>query len=754
MRRLAVSAGSAALKVAPELSRDFSRQLLAQMAGPASRAAERTGDESGRRFGKRFSGGLRAGVGPVRGIFRGFGPQLAAALGGAAIAAGIRSVTAEAREAAIVGKITEARLKSTGGVAGVSAKQVEGLATALSNKVGADDEAIQSGLNLLLTFKGVRNEAGRGNDIFNQASRAAVDLAAGMNNGEVSAKGLKTANLQLGKALEDPIKGITALRRSGVSFTQQQRDQIKTLVESGRTLDAQKIILKAVNEQFGGTGAASADAGKRFTVFVNNIKERIGTALLPIINRLLGFLVDKLPGALATVGRWFSVVATGVRALGKAFADPDVTSSGFFGFMERIGVIARTVVDWFLRMATTIRGILGPAISSIQEALRPAIAAFVEGLLPGLKTLWRMIRTQLWPILKALGIVIGVVLYAAIRYVLPIILRLAGPILGFLIGTIAKVIGWVTTLVRWLARVGEAGIRLAIRLGHAFGRVVDAARAMRERVGGIVEGILDFFRKLPGRISAAMRGLGKALIDRFTGAIRKVLSFLGIHSPSEVFARIGRQLIAGLAKGIAERMKTIPGLLGQLRTMAGDILFGGPTVGRGSFGSNRNTLRTVARSYGWDTGGQWIALANLISGESGFNNLAQNPTSSAFGMGQFLDSTWATVGMKKTADPYAQSVGIMRYIARNYGSPAAAYGAWLGRSPHWYGEGGIFRRPAIIGVGERGPEAVVPLSRGAVTAEEIGQAVAQALREQPPIVSVRALQAADARYGRGLGSRR
>jgi len=110
--------------------------------------------------------------------------------------------------------------------------------------------------------------------------------------------------------------------------------------------------------------------------------------------------------------------------------------------------------------------------------------------------------------------------------------------------------------------------------------------------------------------------------------------------------------------------------------------------------------------------------------------------------------------MKKTADPYAQSVGIMRYIARNYGSPAAAYGAWLGRSPHWYGEGGIFRRPAIIGVGERGPEAVVPLSRGAVTAEEIGQAVAQALREQPPIVSVRALQAADARYGRGLGSRR
>lgn len=717
-----VSAGSAALKVVPELSRDFSRQLLSQMAGPASRAADRTGEESGRRFGRRFSGGLRAGVGPVRGIFRGFGPQLAAAFGGAALVAGIRSVTAEAREAAIVGKITEARLKSTGGAANVSARQVEGLATALSNKVGADDEAIQSGLNLLLTFKGVRNEAGRGNDIFNQASAAAVDLAAGMNNGEVSAKGLKTANLQLGKALEDPIKGITALRRSGVSFTDQQRDQIKTLVESGRTLEAQKIILKAVNEQFGGTGAASADAGKRFGVFVNNIKEQIGTALLPVINRLLGFLVDKLPGAFATLGRWFSVIAK----------------------------VAQTVAGWFVRTADAAGKVLGPAIRSIQEALRPAIAAFVEGLLPGLRTLWRVIRTQLWPILKALGIVIGVVLYAAIRYVLPILLRLAGPVLGFVIATIAKVIGWVTTLIRWLARVGEAGIRLAVRLGQAFSRVLAVTRDLRERVAGIIGNIVGFFFRLPSRISRAMAGLGKALLDRFTGAVKRVLKFLGIGSPSKVFEDIGRNMIAGLAKGIANKMKTIPGLFGKLASMAG-VLFGGPPVGPSSYGANRAIVKRVAEAlYGW-TGAQWIALANLLAGESGFNNLAQNPTSSAFGMFQFLDSTWSSVGAKKTADPYAQAVAGLRYIARNYGSPAAAYGAWLGRSPHWYGEGGIFRRPAIIGVGERGPEAVVPLGRAGLDYDRLGKAVADALRRQPPVVDVRAVAAAGASYGRMIG---
>jgi hypothetical protein len=51
-----------------------------------------------------------------------------------------------------------------------SAKQVGNLATAISNKVGIDDEAIQSGQNLLLTFKNIRNEAGKGNDIFNQTT--------------------------------------------------------------------------------------------------------------------------------------------------------------------------------------------------------------------------------------------------------------------------------------------------------------------------------------------------------------------------------------------------------------------------------------------------------------------------------------------------------------------------------------------------------------------------------------------------------
>jgi phage-related minor tail protein len=142
-----------------------------------------------------------------------------------------------AAESARISRLTESTIKSTGGAANITAKQVGDLATAISNKTGADDEAIQSGENLLLTFTNVRNEVGKGNDIFNQATQLALDMSTALGTD------MSSASMQLGKALNDPIKGITALSRAGVSFTAEQKDQIKTLVESGNTMDAQKIIL-------------------------------------------------------------------------------------------------------------------------------------------------------------------------------------------------------------------------------------------------------------------------------------------------------------------------------------------------------------------------------------------------------------------------------------------------------------------------------------------------------------------------------
>ena len=207
---------------------------------------------------------------------------------------------AEARESEKVGKTTAQIIKATGGAAKVSAGQVGALAESLSEKAGVDDEVIQTGANMLLTFKNVRNEAGQGSAVFDRATAAAVDLSAsGFGSVDSSAK-------MLGKALNDPLKGISALGKAGVTFTQQQKDQIKVLMESGDVLGAQKIILKEVESQVGGVAAASATMGEKVKVSWDNLKEQVGTALLPALDKLgKWFLETGLP-AIQRFGGWIA----------------------------------------------------------------------------------------------------------------------------------------------------------------------------------------------------------------------------------------------------------------------------------------------------------------------------------------------------------------------------------------------------------------------------------------------------------------
>ena len=128
--------------------------------------------------------------------------------------------------------------------------------------------------------------------------------------------------------------------------------------------------------------------------------------------------------------------------------------------------------------------------------------------------------------------------------------------------------------------------------------------------------------------------------------------------------------------------------------------------------TNERIVHTGAVRMGW--GNQWPALRQLVMHESGFRNTAQNPSSTAYGMFQFLDSTWRGVGGHKTSDPWKQTQYGLRYIKNsgNFHDPNSAWNFW--QKHHWYGDGAVFDKAQTIGVGEKGPEAVIPLNeRGA-----------------------------------------
>ncbi|MGZ5410428.1 MAG: hypothetical protein ACXWDJ_10580 [Aeromicrobium sp.] len=290
--------GWASLGIVPDMSK-----FGGDLESGTSKAIISAGTSGGEKFGKSFNQRVKtvAKIGLL-----GLAATAAAALkfGGDAIE--------EAREAQKVGALTESTIRATGKAARVTAKHVGDLSSKISDKVGIDDEAIQSGANMLLTFKNIRNEAGEGNKVFDQTLTTLVDLSSAMGTDA------KTSAIQLGKALNDPIKGVSALSRVGVTFTEQQKAQIKALVESGRTMDAQKVILRELKSEFGGAAQAQATEADKLSVAWGNFKEEIGTQLLPVMDDLAVFLRKKgIPAAQEFFG-W--VQDTGIPAM-KDFGD-------------------------------------------------------------------------------------------------------------------------------------------------------------------------------------------------------------------------------------------------------------------------------------------------------------------------------------------------------------------------------------------------------------------------------------------------
>lgn len=225
----------------------------------------------------------------TEGRFKSFSKTGARAFGtvgvaaGGALAIGLTKAVSAFIEAEQVAAQTEARLKSTAGVANVTARSVSNLATAISRKSGIDDEAIQSAENLLLTFTKIRNESGAGNKVFDQATLAATNLSVALG------KDLNSSALMVGKALNDPVRGVTALSRAGVQFTAGQKQTIASLIENNRVLDAQKLILGELQTQVGGSAEAygntfAGSIGKARTE-VGNFGEQIGGMLAPSIQK-------------------------------------------------------------------------------------------------------------------------------------------------------------------------------------------------------------------------------------------------------------------------------------------------------------------------------------------------------------------------------------------------------------------------------------------------------------------------------------
>lgn len=223
---------------------------------------------------------------------------------------GRMSIAAFAKQDKAV-KAVEATLRTTGGTAGYTSKQLQKMAADLQQvSLYGDEEILQKVTNNFLTFGNITGE------VFAEAQKQALNLSA------VFGQDLQSSTIMLGKALNDPVLGMTALSRVGIGFTEQQKKQVKAMVEANNTFGAQKLILDEIKRYYGEAAAAAAQSAEGpLTQAANafaDAMESIGQSIAPIVNAAaaaIKYLSERFQELSPELRRAISVSAGAAAAL-------------------------------------------------------------------------------------------------------------------------------------------------------------------------------------------------------------------------------------------------------------------------------------------------------------------------------------------------------------------------------------------------------------------------------------------------------
>lgn len=288
----------------------------------------------------------------------------------------------------------ETVIESTGGAAGVTADELAKMADELQGVTMFGDEAIMQGQAMLLTFTKI------GEDVFPEATMAMLNMAQKYGS-------IEEASIQLGKALNNPIQGVSALRRVGVMLSDQQEQQIKDFMAVGDIASAQRVILQELETEFGGLAEAmGTTAAGQMAIFNNeldSLKEALGQAIIPTLVDFIKALTPIVQ-AIADAPPWVQkliVVFLGLLALVGPLVGFAGTIVSMVGTLSSMGITLGGLSAAFASIGAVITGTLIPAIVALLPVLALIAAAVV--LVYMVWKNWDQLKTtlsQLWFIIK------------------------------------------------------------------------------------------------------------------------------------------------------------------------------------------------------------------------------------------------------------------------------------------------------------------------------------------------------------------
>jgi hypothetical protein len=470
--------------------------------------------------------------------FTGIGQTLTLGLTVPIAAFGAASVQAAQQSADAFAQV-EAALKSMGGASGKTAADLQASAKALQDVAAIDDDEILRKVTAnLLTFGKIAGPT------FDRAQVAVVDLATRMK------MDLQAATLLVGKALNDPVKGLTAMGRAGIQFTADQKTLIKSLVDTGRTAEAQAIILGELERQFGGSAKAAADANPyaRLQIAFGELTEVIGAKLLPVITPVIEKLTallngfDKLSPAmqnfvliggliaaaigpvLVGVGMLISAVGTisallagpavsaAVGAFVGLFTGPAVAAlAAFLAPFAPIILAVGALVAVFFLFRKQIMPVLEEWGRTVAEVLGPKITPLIEAA----KSLFASFSAALGQTFSALGAAINALfgkggsLEGPMQFFLDVATRVFNGVVS-IVGTQIEVL---TDILNALAALFRGDF------SAMWGYLKDAAVTM---ASGIVRAFAAMFPDVIAWVQKTWQGVKTWLVDKFSDVVKAV----------------------------------------------------------------------------------------------------------------------------------------------------------------------------------------------------------------------------------------
>ncbi|MDY6796956.1 MAG: hypothetical protein SWK76_16990 [Actinomycetota bacterium] len=592
--------------------------------------------------------------------------KIGAAVGAAALTAfgfAIRNTLEDLQRIERLGAQTDAAITSTGGAANVSRQEIESLADELEKLSSVEAESIQQGQNMLLTFTNIKNGVGEANDIFNQATETALDMSVALG------QDMQQTAIQVGKALNDPIQGVTALRRVGVQLSEQQQQQVADFMAVNDIASAQKVILGELETQFGGSAEA---LGKTLSGQIEIMKHHLGdfmevgiAPMMPAIGEVVSSLTEMFksldPSILANAFDSIGDILMGLTPmLGEGL-------SLLFEIMAEVGpIITEALASVFEAVMPLIQE-LGPPIAQITSVLAQLFSEVLSGLTPVIQALAPIIATivehvaafleKAAPILGEIAAKLGEILSRILKKMEPYLDRILDavfgiieallPILPTILDLIEPLLDVLLELIPPLATIVEWGAKIAEMIAGALGKAF-------EWIAGVVSGFGDVWSNVWNGVKSVFEGVWNGIVWFKDTVIMPVVEVLknvwnGLQSVWSSVWNTLKGIVKGAALGILYVLRPIAYALDCMAFWSGEATLEGPI------------LRAIEAVRAWHSGGP--ILEGLIPG----NGEVMIP------MGLFKGGEWilnerATAMLGREALG-AMNKGIMPAVAGGSGGP-------------------------------------------------------------------------------------